>query len=554
MRSGHEGERNHRNDGQAPQLARSATPGRSTLVEQTYGTVQCKASGGPAAAGPGDAFALATSGAASSVPYQDRMERAFGRSFAGVQAHVGGTEAARGLEGLGAQAAAHGNAIAFREATPSPHLVAHELAHVVQQSSGGGVQCKPAAVSTPGSDAEQRADAAADAVIQGLPVPDVGSAPGGEIHRAVVNTYGGQWTTEGTSDLGTRHYRENTNHNGVDIHMSFVPGEIVECPKIGLTQSILNQQATAADPTTLAPYQYGDAEYQQEQRDRGISGAQEGGGQPGGRMIDRAAGNINPLYPTNNPTDATGAVNSRAALGDSPEVAFWGQHGHRNRTGGSFDVKDAILIDTPWLPGQLTSQTFETTAVCVEGRMAGTYLGSVKWGYNKDASGVHVHAFEVASMGVPTSAWMAAAGKWNDATIHVGGTPQDTLNLPTTNHQTVDPASLDDEGLERRMRVLHEQMRSMREADDPTTFRNLQFEIRGLGREAVRRATDVVDSGHTYTTRSGDTLWGIARRFLGGGRHWVKIFALNCVEMQHGDILATGATLKMPRPYNPGGG
>jgi nucleoid-associated protein YgaU len=97
-------------------------------------------------------------------------------------------------------------------------------------------------------------------------------------------------------------------------------------------------------------------------------------------------------------------------------------------------------------------------------------------------------------------------------------------------------------------------MRSLREADDPTTFRNIQFEIRGLGREAMRRATDVQDSGHTYTTRSGDTLWGIARHHLGGGARWVKIFALNCVDMRHGDILATGATLKMPKPYVPGGG
>jgi nucleoid-associated protein YgaU len=69
------------------------------------------------------------------------------------------------------------------------------------------------------------------------------------------------------------------------------------------------------------------------------------------------------------------------------------------------------------------------------------------------------------------------------------------------------------------------------------------------GRRVVRR-----DSGHTYTTRSGDTLWGIARHHLGGGAQWVRIFALNCVEMQHGDILATGATLKMPEPYSPSSG
>jgi nucleoid-associated protein YgaU len=117
-----------------------------------------------------------------------------------------------------------------------------------------------------------------------------------------------------------------------------------------------------------------------------------------------------------------------------------------------------------------------------------------------------------------------------------------------------DPASLDDRALERRMRELHERMRSMNEAADPTTFRNIQFEIRGLGREAVRRATDVRDSGHTYRAVHGDTLWEIAARHLGGGARWVRIFSLNCVDMRHGDILAAAATLKMPEPYRPSGG
>jgi nucleoid-associated protein YgaU len=127
----------------------------------------------------------------------------------------------------------------------------------------------------------------------------------------------------------------------------------------------------------------------------------------------------------------------------------------------------------------------------------------------------------------------------------------ENMDLPDSKHQTADPSSLSDQQLEQRMRELHERMRTTREADDPTTWRNIQFEIRGLGREAVRRATNVRDSGHTLTVAAGDTLWGLARRHLGGGANWVRIFALNCVEMRHGDILAAGATLKMPDPYRP---
>src|SRR5262245_61090690 len=157
MRESHDGKRDHGDAGPAPGRSSAAAPGRSTLVDKAYGTIHRKASGSTEAGNPGDAFALATSGPASGVPYQSQMERAFGRSFAGVQAHLGGAEAAQGLGQLGAHAAAHGQQIAFRDAAPTPHLVAHELAHVVQQSGGGGgVQCKTASVSAPGSDAGER--------------------------------------------------------------------------------------------------------------------------------------------------------------------------------------------------------------------------------------------------------------------------------------------------------------------------------------------------------------------------------------------------------------
>jgi Domain of unknown function (DUF4157) len=150
MGSGREAKQGHVDRETGRRSDGATTPGRSTLVEQAYGTIQRKASG-TATAVPGDAFAIATSGDASAVPYRSQMERAFGRSFGGVEAYLGGAEANQGLDGLGAQAAAHGQQVAFRDASPSPHLVAHELAHVMQQTGGGGgVQCKPSSVSSPG--------------------------------------------------------------------------------------------------------------------------------------------------------------------------------------------------------------------------------------------------------------------------------------------------------------------------------------------------------------------------------------------------------------------
>jgi nucleoid-associated protein YgaU len=84
-----------------------------------------------------------------------------------------------------------------------------------------------------------------------------------------------------------------------------------------------------------------------------------------------------------------------------------------------------------------------------------------------------------------------------------------------------------------------------------TDYQNMRFEIRGLGEEAVRRGTDAVDSGHTYTIRSGDTLWGIAAAHLGGGARWTRILALNAAAIQDPNIIRTGGVVKMPRPYAP---
>lgn len=70
------------------------------------------------------------------LPHRAAMEERFGRSFAGVQAHVG--ERAQAATGaLGAVAYAYGEAVAFASPTPTVDTVAHELTHVVQHRRGG---------------------------------------------------------------------------------------------------------------------------------------------------------------------------------------------------------------------------------------------------------------------------------------------------------------------------------------------------------------------------------------------------------------------------------
>ena len=110
--------------------------------------------------GAGDVIGTAKtafSGGGSSMPHQQKVESSFGTDMSSVQAYTG-PAASKACESLGAQAFTMGNKIAFKEASPSVGLVAHEAAHVVQQSQG--VQLS-GGVGKPGDSYEKHADAVA---------------------------------------------------------------------------------------------------------------------------------------------------------------------------------------------------------------------------------------------------------------------------------------------------------------------------------------------------------------------------------------------------------
>jgi uncharacterized protein DUF4157 len=95
------------------------------------------------------------------------MEAAYGQDFSGVRVHTGG--AAAGLsDRLGARAFTLGGDIAFAPGEYRPGtalgdaLIAHELAHVVQQR--GAANTGPLTVSNPGDALENEADSVADSI------------------------------------------------------------------------------------------------------------------------------------------------------------------------------------------------------------------------------------------------------------------------------------------------------------------------------------------------------------------------------------------------------
>lgn len=140
------------------------------------------------------------------------MEGHFGQSFAGVSVHTDAA-AAGASKDLNAHAFTMGQDIYFGQGAFDPssqggkHLLAHELAHVAQgagaaaSASGQGVT-----ISSPADAAEVAADRAADAVVRGEPVREVGAAPAASVRRDAIDDLdraaqgGGSWT--GSVDQG----------------------------------------------------------------------------------------------------------------------------------------------------------------------------------------------------------------------------------------------------------------------------------------------------------------------------------------------------------------
>lgn len=143
-----------------------AVPGKRTLIEQLQ-----LAPMGPVVTT--DIQAVAARGVTAgggSLPHRAAIQASFGpnHDVSGIRAHVGG-EAATAAAGIGAEAYAMGEHVAFRGA-PDLHTAAHEAAHVVQQQ--GGVQLS-GGVGQEGDIHERHADAVADRVVRGQPSGDL---------------------------------------------------------------------------------------------------------------------------------------------------------------------------------------------------------------------------------------------------------------------------------------------------------------------------------------------------------------------------------------------
>jgi hypothetical protein len=406
------------------------------------------------------AGALGSAGQPLPNPTRGYFEQRLGRDFGGVRVHTGPLAGAT-ARAMHAAAYTLGSDIAFAPGRYAPEsesgrrLLGHELAHVAQQAGGS-------------------------------PSAGLGAAPLG-VQRA-VETLGGTWDT----DSYTLTFDGSGNHDGCEIdRLRFTPKDPVDATKIGLVQAVTsrdNGSPTAINPTVAA---------------RSIPAGET----DEGLHIDRMASRRNPVYGMDDPT------NANAALGDSTAAsnAQWGWHYRPSIFG--FDLgfvahQDATLYDGPALPGHgpNASQIFETTALAVEGTQAGTFYGSVRWGWRSDASNnATLLPLSVVSVGVPSASFRIASDLWNENPTSTGAS---TLELPVAAGSSGGklPRDMTTSEILTRLRQIEQERRAAVTTNmiaaigfgAPRTTETLDFEEAALRRELTSRMGDFpVPSGDT---------------------------------------------------------
>ena len=328
------------------------------------------------------------------------MERRLGHDFGAVRVHD--DAAASRLAGrLNARAYTVGRDVVFGAGEHAPataagrRLLAHELAHVVQQSArppGAG----PLRLSRPGDAGERAADEAAvnsaspgTAAGQSVHGRLLGSAPAHPTIQRGVKTWGGEFfADELYGDL-------SLDDGSVEVTMDlrFEPGPAVNATKIALVQAGSGRHAGKPDfPGRFA-------------RKRAIPE-----GEPGeGTFIDQSRGARNPLY-------AARHAHRGDTLASTPTDKRWGRHGWRylDRSGKPV-TRSALLYDRPKASAEPGStQVLQTAALAVEGAQEGTYYGSVSWGWKLDVPGKFIGIpLQPVSDDVPSPVFAAAADLWN---------------------------------------------------------------------------------------------------------------------------------------------
>ena len=177
-----------------------------------------------------------------------QMEQQFRHDFSRVRVHTD-TKAAESARAVNAHAYTVGDDVVFAGSHYEPHttagqlLLAHELAHVVQQRSVANALQPMPVVAVTNNDAEREADAAATRVVAGLAVPPITRQPMSAVQRQ-----------ERPRDAGTGEAeRALTRSEEIELSLTSPGGiagtarpPVISLYNFGIDQASLKERHTAA--------------------------------------------------------------------------------------------------------------------------------------------------------------------------------------------------------------------------------------------------------------------------------------------------------------------
>lgn len=194
-----------------------------TLTQRMAASRSAKAFAGA----PGELPGL---GAAGVLPYQAKMEAGFGTSLRGVQAFFG-PEARAATGALGKRAFAVGQAIAFAEAEPPELVVAHEVAHTLQQRGGAA---RVSMFGGPADPLELEADAAAHEVVGGGRAVIRGHVIGAQVQGFSATAYLSSLATQAKKKV----YSEIRGATGYDVDKNVFDADLDPGKAVHYLQSV----------------------------------------------------------------------------------------------------------------------------------------------------------------------------------------------------------------------------------------------------------------------------------------------------------------------------
>jgi hypothetical protein len=241
---------------EGPEAPPTVLPRRRPSLGGGYNVFRSAAGPAPAVAPPIVHDVLRSSGAPLDPAVRARMEPRLGHSFADVRVHTG-ARAAESARAVGAHAYAAGAHVVFGAGRYAPgsadgeRLIAHELAHVVQQR-GAAASIQPSLEIGPADDpAEREAERAADGVVALSPAPvRVARAAGRtteDMHRGIRE----RWRAERHIPPGGRYGGGRAGPSDSELtHGGRVMGLPCPGPKAPLNE-LLCVQYRADGPTCL---------------------------------------------------------------------------------------------------------------------------------------------------------------------------------------------------------------------------------------------------------------------------------------------------------------